>query len=40
MIQKMRVSLALQPIATALFANSPFVEDKRAAIKVSQFHLD
>ncbi len=28
MIQKMRVSLALQPIATALFANSPFVEDK------------
>ena len=28
MIQKMRVSLALQPIATALFANSPFVEGK------------
>ena len=28
MIKKMRVSLALQPIATALFANSPFVEGK------------
>ena len=28
MIRKMRVSLALQPIATALFANSPFTEGK------------
>ena len=26
MVQKMRVALALQPIATALFANSPFFE--------------
>lgn len=26
MVKKMRVSLALQPIATALFANSPFAE--------------
>ncbi|WP_439817707.1 glutamate--cysteine ligase [Zavarzinia sp. CC-PAN008] len=26
MVRKLRVSLALQPIATALFANSPFVE--------------
>ena len=26
MVKKMRVSLALQPIATALFANSPFLE--------------
>jgi glutamate--cysteine ligase len=26
MVKKMRVSLALQPIATALFANSPFTE--------------
>nr|WP_321458207.1 glutamate--cysteine ligase [uncultured Cohaesibacter sp.] len=26
MVQKMRVGLALQPIATALFANSPFVD--------------
>jgi glutamate--cysteine ligase len=28
MIQKMRVALALQPVATALFANSPFFEGK------------
>jgi glutamate--cysteine ligase len=28
MVAKYRVSLALQPIATALFANSPFVEGK------------
>src|SRR5512138_15000 len=28
MIKKLRVSLALQPIATALFANSPFTEGK------------
>lgn len=26
MVKKLRVSLALQPVATALFANSPFVE--------------
>jgi len=26
MVRKLRVSLALQPVATALFANSPFVE--------------
>ncbi len=28
MVKKMRVSLALQPIATALFANSPFADGK------------
>lgn len=28
MVKKLRVGLALQPIATALFANSPFVEGK------------
>jgi glutamate--cysteine ligase len=28
MVQKFRVSLALQPIATALFANSPFTEGR------------
>jgi glutamate--cysteine ligase len=28
MIRKMRVSMALQPVATALFANSPFKEGK------------
>src|SRR4029078_7475449 len=28
MVRKMRVALALQPVATALFANSPFNEGK------------
>lgn len=28
MVQKLRVSVALQPLATALFANSPFLEGK------------
>ncbi|HSI41840.1 MAG TPA: glutamate--cysteine ligase [Xanthobacteraceae bacterium] len=28
MVQKLRVGLALQPVATALFANSPFTEGK------------
>jgi glutamate--cysteine ligase len=28
MVQKLRVSLALQPVATALFANSPFTEGR------------
>lgn len=28
MVEKFRISLALQPLATALFANSPFVEGK------------
>ncbi|MGH6852533.1 MAG: glutamate--cysteine ligase, partial [Methylocella sp.] len=28
MVKKLRVSLALQPVATALFANSPFAEGK------------
>ncbi len=28
MVQKLRVSLALQPVATALFSNSPFTEGK------------
>src|SRR3546814_14759517 len=28
MVQKFRVSLALQPLATALFASSPFTEGK------------
>ncbi len=33
MIQKFRVSLALQPIATALFANSPFTEGRLNGFK-------
>ena len=28
MVKKLRVSLALQPVATALFANSPFIEGR------------
>lgn len=28
MVKKLRVSLALQPVATALFANSPFLDNK------------
>jgi len=28
MVRKMRIALALQPVATALFANSPFTEGK------------
>ena len=33
MVKKYRVSLALQPIATALWANSPFVEGKPSGFK-------
>ena len=33
MVKKMRVSLALQPIATALFANSPFLDGKPSGFR-------
>ncbi|MGR3322149.1 MAG: glutamate--cysteine ligase [Pseudooceanicola sp.] len=33
MVKKMRVALALQPVATALFANSPFFEGKPIGMK-------
>ncbi len=33
MVKKMRVALALQPVATALFANSPFLEGKPNGFK-------
>lgn len=33
MVQKMRVAIALQPVATALFANSPFFENKSNGFK-------
>lgn len=33
MVKKLRVSLALQPIATAIFANSPFTEGKPNGFK-------
>ena len=36
MVAKFRVSLALQPIATALFANSPFIEGKPTGLLSSR----
>ncbi|OAN49324.1 glutamate--cysteine ligase [Paramagnetospirillum marisnigri] len=33
MVKKLRVSLALQPIATALFASSPFIDGKPSGLK-------
>jgi glutamate--cysteine ligase len=39
MAQKFRVSLALQPIATALFANSPFTENTPNGFKSFRSHI-
>ncbi len=39
MVQKFRVSLALQPVATALFANSPFTEGKPNGYKSYRSHI-
>jgi glutamate--cysteine ligase len=39
MAAKFRLSLALQPIATALFANSPFVEGKPSGLLSSRAHV-
>jgi glutamate--cysteine ligase len=39
MVAKFRVSLALQPIATALFANSPFVEGKPSGLVSSRANV-
>jgi glutamate--cysteine ligase len=39
MVAKFRVSLALQPIATALFANSPFVDGKPSGLLSSRAHV-
>ncbi|WP_417685609.1 glutamate--cysteine ligase [Roseibium sp.] len=39
MAQKMRVGLALQPIATAIFANSPFTEGKPNGFKSFRAHI-
>lgn len=33
MVEKLRVSLALQPLATALFANSPFLEGRPSGLR-------
>src|SRR3954468_2592114 len=39
MVRKFRVSLALQPIATALFANSPFIEGRPAGYVSYRSHI-
>jgi glutamate--cysteine ligase len=39
MVKKFRVSLALQPLATALFANSPFKEGKDTGFKSYRSHI-
>jgi len=39
MVKKFRVSLALQPLATALFATSPFVEGRPASYKSYRSHI-
>jgi glutamate--cysteine ligase len=39
MVQKFRASLALQPIATALFANSPFTEGKPNGFQSYRSHI-
>ena len=39
MVRKLRVSLALHPIATALFANSPFKEGKPNGYQTFRAHL-
>ncbi len=39
MVRKFRVSLALQPVATALFANSPFREGKPTGLLSTRSHV-
>ncbi len=39
MVRKFRVSLALQPVATALFANSPFVEGRPSGMLSYRSHV-
>lgn len=39
MVKKMRVGLALQPIATAIFANSPFTDGKVNGLKSYRAHI-
>lgn len=39
MVKKMRVSLALQPVATALFANSPFNENRTNGFHSYRAHV-
>ena len=39
MVKKLRVSLALQPVVTALFANSPFVDGKPSGFLSFRSHI-
>jgi glutamate--cysteine ligase len=39
MVRKMRVGLALQPVATALFANSPFTDGKANGMQSARAHI-
>lgn len=39
MVRKFRIALALQPLATALFANSPFVEGKPSGMLSYRAHV-
>ena len=39
MVKKLRVSLALQPIATALFANSPFIDGRDSGYLSYRSHI-
>jgi glutamate--cysteine ligase len=39
MVEKLRIGLALQPLATALFANSPFREGKPAGLLSARAHV-
>ncbi|WP_135467640.1 glutamate--cysteine ligase [Crenalkalicoccus roseus] len=39
MVEKLRVSLALQPVATALFANSPFAEGRPSGFRSLRAHV-
>ncbi|MFN4088581.1 MAG: glutamate--cysteine ligase [Alphaproteobacteria bacterium] len=39
MVRKFRVSLALQPVATAIFANSPFVEGRPSGMLSARSHV-
>jgi glutamate--cysteine ligase len=39
MIEKFRIGIALQPVATALFANSPFKEEKPTGFKSWRSHV-
>ena len=38
-MRKLRVSLKLQPIATAIFANSPFIEGKVSKVRSQRAHV-